>query len=134
MDKVFLDANILFSAAYKLTKLRQLWTLNNVSLISSTYCVIEAERNLVRLKTENLEVFEQLLTKVTMIQVPFLIDSFPLKVNLVDKDRPVLQGAIFTNSDYLLTGDFKHFGHLFNQSIEGVTILSPAQYFQLKNI
>ena len=134
MERVFLDANVLFSAAYKSTRIRQLWTLNNISLVSSRYAVTEAQRNLARLLPESLAIFSELLTKVIITEVrPFTI-LIPETINLVEKDKPILTAAIFTNCDYLLTGDVKNFGHLFSQAIKGVTILAPAQYFSLKNI
>jgi predicted nucleic acid-binding protein len=133
MEKVFLDANILFSAAYKSTRIRQLWHIDNIGLISSDYAVMEAERNLTRLPKENLDILQQLLTNITIIEVPLSLNLIPETLNLVEKDSPILTGAIFANCDYLLTGDFKHFGHLFNQTIKGVTILSVAIYFNLKN-
>ena len=47
MDRVFLDANILFSAAYRPTsRLLQLWSLPDVELLTSPYAVEEARRNL----------------------------------------------------------------------------------------
>lgn len=134
MEKVFLDANVLFSAAYKSTRIRQLWSLNDISLISSSYAVVEAERNLTCLRAESLAIFYDLLIKVTIIEVPPLMTLIPETINLVEKDSPILTAAIFSNCDYLLTGDVKHFGHLFNQTIKGVIILNPAQYFHLKNI
>ena len=47
VDRVFLDANILYSAAYKDTSaLRKLWELVDVVLLTSFYAVDEAHRNL----------------------------------------------------------------------------------------
>lgn len=134
MEKVFLDANILFSAAYKSTRIKELWSLKNVSLISSNYAVIEAERNLVRLRKENINIFHELLEKINVMEVPLLLNLIPENVNIVEKDSPILTGAIFANCDYLLTGDFKHFGHLFHQTIKGVIILTVADYLSLKEI
>lgn len=134
MEKVFLDANILFSAAYKSTRIRDLWSIDNISLISSDYAVMEAERNLIRLQKGNLDIFQQLLGKISIVEVPLSLSLIPETVNLVEKDSPILTGAIFSNCNYLLTGDFKHFGHLFFQTIKGVTILSVAEYFKLKNL
>jgi len=45
---------------------------------------------------------------------------------------PILLAAIEARADYLLTGDFRHFGPYFGKKIEGVTIISPAQYFKLR--
>jgi len=68
------------------------------------------------------------------VSLKIILEPFLLTVNLVEKDSPILTGAIFSNCNYLLTGDFKHFGHLFFQTIKGVTILSIAEYFKLKNL
>jgi hypothetical protein len=47
MDRPFLDANVLFSAAYKIdAQLLQLWKLQNVRLCSSLYALQEARINL----------------------------------------------------------------------------------------
>ncbi|MGH9320796.1 MAG: PIN domain-containing protein, partial [Vicinamibacteria bacterium] len=47
MDVVFLDANVLFSAAYRSKAgLQRLWQMESVELISSAYAVEEARRNL----------------------------------------------------------------------------------------
>ena len=35
--------------------------------------------------------------------------------------------SIAGECDFLVTGDKRNFGHLFGVSVEGVTILSPAQ-------
>ncbi|MEX2310668.1 MAG: hypothetical protein WD738_24085 [Pirellulales bacterium] len=46
MDRVFLDANVLFSAAYRDdNRLLQLWTLADVELVTSALAVAEALRN-----------------------------------------------------------------------------------------
>jgi uncharacterized protein len=47
VDRVFLDANILFSAAYRPNAgLRLIWQVPNVELVTSAYAVEEARRNL----------------------------------------------------------------------------------------
>lgn len=47
MDRLFLDANILFSAAYRPDAgLRRLWEVPNVELVTSAYAGEEARRNL----------------------------------------------------------------------------------------
>jgi predicted nucleic acid-binding protein len=48
MDRLFLDANVLFSAAYKTdARLREFWKLKDVVLCSSRYALEEARSNLV---------------------------------------------------------------------------------------
>ncbi|MFA7236446.1 MAG: hypothetical protein WC058_06250 [Phycisphaeraceae bacterium] len=47
MDRLFLDANVLFSAAYRgKAGLLRLWFLRKVAMISSWYAVAEARANL----------------------------------------------------------------------------------------
>ena len=47
MDRVFLDANILLSAALRpKAGLHRLWKLPNVTLITSDHAIEEARRNL----------------------------------------------------------------------------------------
>jgi predicted nucleic acid-binding protein len=50
-------------------------------------------------------------------------------IRLDSKDQPILLAAIHGKADYLLTGDAKHFQHLFGKRIEGVMVVRPAQYF-----
>jgi uncharacterized protein len=47
MDRIFLDANVLFSAAYlENSRLGRLWQLDDAELLTSAYDVEEAHRNL----------------------------------------------------------------------------------------
>jgi len=126
MDRVFLDANILFSAAYRPTsRLLQLWSLPDVELLTSPYAVEEARRNLDLLEQKiRLDI---LLTQVahTHIRLFERID-----IDLPDKDRPILAAAIGSKSTHLLTGDVRHFGPYYGQMINGVLILPPSAYLK----
>jgi hypothetical protein len=42
--------------------------------------------------------------------------------------------AIRGKAAYLLTGDVRHFGHLFGKRLEGVMVLRPAQYFAHRGV
>ncbi len=53
--------------------------------------------------------------------------QFNLPVGLSDKDQPILCTAIRSQCQYLATGDRKDFGHLYDQIVEGVTIISLAK-------
>lgn len=131
MERVFLDANVLFSAGYKSTRLRILWTLPNVTLLSSEYAVREAELNLSRFKPEAVEELNRLLKGVT-ISPQTQLPPLPANITLVQKDAPILQAAIGVQATHLLTGDVKHFGHLFGVTVQGVIILPPAEYLKGK--
>ena len=66
MDKLFLDANILFSAAYRANAgLLRLWTLD-VQLLSSSYALEEARRNLS--EGDQQRRLEQLLAPLTLVK------------------------------------------------------------------
>jgi predicted nucleic acid-binding protein len=70
------------------------------------------------------------LTAALMIVNPPQDLKLPEKVRLDSKDRPILLAAIHGKADFLLTGDGRHFGHLYGKRIEGVMVLRPAQYFE----
>ena len=66
MDIVFLDANVLFSAAYKHdANFLKLWRLKDVHLVSSLYAAGEAERNLK--KQEQRDRLQKLLASVEFV-------------------------------------------------------------------
>lgn len=129
MDRIFLDANVLFSAAYKAdSRLKQLWDLKDVQLVSSEYAVEEARRNLELARPDNLSHLGSLLAKVTVL--PNVPTHLSLKVKLADKDMPILLMAVRARATHLLTGDVTHFGHLLGKRVHGVLILTPGQYFR----
>lgn len=128
MDLVFLDANVLFSAAYKPTsRLRTLWTLPHVTLLSSPYAVAEAELNLTKERPQTVIELQALLRKV-IVAMKQDVGALPEEIMFVEKDTPILLAAISAKATHLLTGDKLHFGHLFNTCIEGVLVLPPAAY------
>ncbi len=132
MDRIFLDANILFSAAYMPAGgLKRLWLLareGKAELLSSTYAVEEASRNLsTEAQTRNLQ---KLLRRVTVSASSMTECRQVEAADLPEKDRPILQAAIDMKATHLLTGDVTHFGHLYGMTIEGVTILTPAEYLK----
>ena len=125
MERVFLDANVLFSAAYRSdTHLRELWALKEVTLVTSSYAVEEARRNL-----GSLEQREELAKLIATIEV---VTKNPAErrstIDLPQKDRPILFGAIESKATCLITGDVTHFGKYFGKKIEGVLILPPSEY------
>ena len=126
--RVFLDANVLFSAAKSNGALRELLHL----LLSAghecwvdDYVVTEARRNLHAKEPETLALFGALLNhmKIAPSQAPgkYLkeIDWLP------EKDRLVLAAAIHLRCDALVTGDRTHFGVGYGKVFGGVTIYSP---------
>jgi len=126
LNRVFLDANILFSAGWReKAGLLRLWRLTDVTLLTSRYAVEEARRNLET--QEQRKRLIQLMVNVDLV-TDFAYGDLPLDVVLPEKDRPILLAAIRAHATHLLTGDKQHFGPLYGQSISGVLILRPADY------
>jgi predicted nucleic acid-binding protein len=127
MDRLFLDANVLFSSAYRVdAKLSALWKLRNVVLCSSHYALEEARINLndqgQRQRLQDLSAAIQLFEATDQ--------GLPREISLPEKDAPILLAAIAAEADYLLTGDVRHFGPYFGKKIEGVAILPPGEYLK----
>lgn len=131
LDIVFLDASVLFSAAYRPeAKFLQLWKMRDVKLISSLYAAEEARRNLEH--PDQRTRLEELLQSVELAPVR-AIGPLPGEVKLPAKDEPILVGAIAAGAMHLLTSDLKHFGPYFGQIVAEVIILPPALYFERKS-
>jgi len=134
LDRIFLDANVLYSAAYlELAGLTRLWSLDNAQLLSSAYAIEEARRNLAADRTEALPRLKRLVESVSTVDAPHGLE-LPVNIRLDQKDQPILLAAIHGNADYLLTGDARHFGHLYGKRIEGVLVLRLAQYFERRRL
>ena len=129
MDRVFLDANVLYSAAYlERSGLARLWTLDDVELLTSAYGLEEARRNLAMDRPEAVTRLERLCAAISTVDAPQAL-KLPANVQLDDKDQPILLAAIHGRADYLLTGDARHFAHLYGKRIATVLVLRPALYF-----
>ncbi len=129
MDRIFLDANILFSAAYGSPGLIRLWELarrGKCRLLASDYVVEEARRNLD--DSRQVKTLDGLLETVEI--VPEVDPQTPCPLDLPEKDRPVLLAAISAKADYLVTGDMVHFGNYFRKTVGPLKICLPRQYFQ----
>ena len=124
VDRVFLDANVLFSAAYRPdTGLGHLWKLGRTDLITSRYALEEALANLP--EPEQGRRLAALMESVTL--VPEAADErLPADVELPPKDRPILTAALRAEASHLVTGDLTHFGPYLGRSVQGVRILALA--------
>ena len=92
MDRVFLDATVFFSAAWREESgLLRLWNLPGVKLLTSTYALEEARINL-RTPPQRLRL-ARLVERVEIISTVGSL-RLPAGVVLPAKDLPVLSGAI----------------------------------------
>ena len=120
--RVFLDANVLFSAAWSAESgLLRLWKLPLV-LVSSSYAIAEAERNLARKRPEALDRLSALLAPIEIADVLASVEESRLPA----KDVPILAAAVGARCEVLLTGDIADFGHLFGQAVLGLRVLTPS--------
>jgi hypothetical protein len=129
MDRLFLDANVLFSAAYRPNAgLLRLWKLKNVVLCSSGYALEEARINLAD--------EDQKARLITLSGLVHLFEAgpgpLPRGISLPEKDAPILLAAIAAETTHLLTGDVRHFGPYFGKKIAGITIELPGEYLRLR--
>jgi predicted nucleic acid-binding protein len=126
--RVFLDADILFSAAKSDGAVRALLRLlldGGHECRVDAYVVAEARRNLVNKGPQALQAFEALLGQLQV--APALagaVDAIELAW-LPPKDRRVLAAAMRLRCDALVTGDRQHFGGAYGQEVGGVAIHSP---------
>jgi predicted nucleic acid-binding protein len=125
VHRLFLDANVLLSAAWRpRAALLRLWGLGGVELLSSRYAVEEARRNLETPAQRGR--LTRLLRRVQLVEPEHF--TLPRGIRLPEKDLPILLAAIDGEATHLLTGDWEHFGPYYRQEIAGVMILPPAEY------
>jgi predicted nucleic acid-binding protein len=125
VDRVFLDANVLLSAAWRHgAAVQRLWRLKGVKLLSSSHAVEEARRNLETPAQRGR--LTRLLRRVDLVEHEHF--TLPRGVRLPEKDLPILLSAIDGGATHLVTGDWEHFGPYFRQEVAGVLILPPAEY------
>jgi len=130
--KVFLDANVVFSAAHqregRAQSLLLLARAGRCDLMVSAHALEEARRNLTR-KSHSFE--QRLADLLAMTEVvaeaPAPLVAWALEHGLPLKDAPILAAAVHANADILATGDLRDFGHLFGKSLRGVRILTLAK-------
>jgi len=132
--RVFLDANILFSAAKSDGAVRHLLRLlldGGQECCVDEYVVSEARRNLGAKGPDALKALELLLTEMRVIPL-HAVSRRSAEIDwLPEKDRPVLATAIRGRCDALLTGDRTHFDSGYGKAFGGVRIHSPRSLAEL---
>jgi len=120
--RVFLDANILFSAAFPRSRLAEFLgeLQRHAVLLTNAYANTEAARNIAAKQPKRLAAHEKFAASLELVS----LQLFDPGVRLAEKDQPILCGAIAEDADFLLAGDKKDFGHLFGKTIRGVKIVN----------
>jgi hypothetical protein len=129
--KLFLDANVLFTAARtplgKAALIIECGGKGYWQLLTSSYAIEEARRNMERKSPTSLPQLMDLLRNIDIV-IPSL--SAPCPDNLPFKDRPIFQAAHTGAASHLLTGDIKDFGQLMNRPdlTFGIIVQTVAEF------
>lgn len=129
--RLFLDANVLFSAAYgpagRAASLLKFAESGRCSLSTSPHALAEARHNIRLKRPESEERLEEALAWVSLVEEARTEDvRSGLEQGLPLKDAPILGAAVRSGADYLVTGDARHFGDLFDTVVGGVRVVTPA--------
>lgn len=129
--RIFLDANVLFSASKSAGAIRQLIRALQAAdyvLVADEYVATEARRNIAgKANADSQAHLQTLLSQIEVSAAHYSASAQSAVIWLPEKDRPVLMAAIALRCDALLTGDRTHFGAGYGQTFDGVTIYAPAQ-------
>ena len=134
--RVFLDANVLFSAAYRDSgSVRVFFPLAQAGackLVTSAYALDEARRNIRAKHPERLADLELLATKLAVCGEPTTRTLAGIAtLGLPMKDEPILAAAIDAKCHLLVTGDRTHFGKLFGKRIHGTVVVLPIDAIEI---
>lgn len=129
MDRLFLDANVLFSAAYRPDAgVAKLWRLSRCTLFTSHFTAAEAERNLGL--PDQRDRLSELLVSVHLVGTLELPAADQHGIVLPAKDWPVVGGALAARATHLITGGHRHFGPFFGKRLLGVLVQPPGAYLR----
>lgn len=129
--RLFLDANVLFTAAHnpkgKAALVIELGQAGIWQLVSSAYALEEARRNIARKypdRVANLEALVESLQQAPETRAPDCPEGLP------DKDCPIYRAAHACKADVLLTGDLRDFGFLMNDRDKagGLLVQTVAEF------
>ena len=134
--RLFLDANILFSAAHSpeggAHDLIMLSEAGYCELLTSQHAIFEADRNLTLKSPSGAEAFHQVLKTVHRLPDagPGLF-AWAVSLGLPESDAPILAAAAAAEANLLVTGDRKHFGHLYGSTVGRVRVATPVEALEM---
>jgi len=131
--KLFLDSSVLLAAAGSTSGASRVLFLTaqdeGWSLVTSDYCVREAEHNLPKLGPLATRAWRRTIRPVLAIHSTSVVLDRPL-VYRATKDRPVVISALGLQADFLLTLDRVDFQELLGDAIYGLPIRTPGQFLR----
>lgn len=129
--RIFLDANVLFTAAHnpsgKAALLIELGQAGLWQLTSSAYAIEEARRNIA---TKYPDRQNQLDSQISALRLVADAPEIECPSGLPEKDKPIFRAALACKADVLLTGDIRDFGFLMNdrQKAAGILVQTVAEF------
>ena len=132
--RVFLDANILFSAAKSDGAVRALVKLlleRGHECWIDDYVIMEARRNLTSKGPDSLSALDGFVAQMQVGAAQATAGLVEKISWLPEKDRPVLLSAIRLRCQFLVTGDRAHFGAGYGKVFDGVAIHSPRSLAEM---
>ncbi|MGH8694555.1 MAG: PIN domain-containing protein [Burkholderiales bacterium] len=128
--RVFLDANVLFSAARSsgspLNGFFRLAEAGVCELLASPYTLDEARRNIARKHPAKTAELEQLIVRIAVCREAGAEELlWARSTGLTEKDAPVLAAAVQAKAEILVTGDRTDFGKLYERKLRGLEVLPP---------
>jgi predicted nucleic acid-binding protein len=131
VKRLFLDANVLFTAAHnpngKAALLMDLGRRGHWQIITSALALEEARRNLARKYPGRVEALEAAVADLTVVGIGH---GSPCPLPLPEKDQPIFLAAQQSGATHLLTGDIRHFGPFMNapERTGGIAIQTVAAF------
>ena len=128
--RVFLDANVLFSAARSsgspLNGFFRLAEAGVCELLASPYTLDEARRNISRKHPAKVAELELLILRISICREAGAEEMlWARSTGLTEKDAPVLAAAVQAKAEILVTGDRTDFGKLYERKLRGLEVLPP---------
>ncbi|MGH8992237.1 MAG: PIN domain-containing protein [Acidimicrobiia bacterium] len=129
---VFLDANVLFSAALGgpvFELLLDLARRGAIRAVTSSTCRAEAQVNLERKRPDRLDALSEDVLSVVAVDIASGADFEQWARDLTGPaDAHVLASARVAGAAYLVTGDTTHFGSLMDRDDLPLRVRTPRQF------
>ena len=127
MIRLFLDSNVLFTAAHnpegKASLVIDLAAAGNWEVVTCAYCLAETRLNLEKKHPAALDRLTGILETVRLVPD---VTGERCTLLLPEKDRPVFASAQRCKATHFLTGDRRHFGPYMNKPKDTMGIAIQA--------
>jgi len=100
--------------------------MSSVTLLTSPYVLKELHPHLTGSQLSHFQALLPRLERVNDADPTMLPHGVSMAMEA--KDAPILAAAVAAGADYLLTGDKKHFGHLYGTRIDRTVVVPPGTW------